>query len=54
MLKSLYFKLNDENEKHKEIIDFFEHEKKQGDKKIDTLIKMIKVYNSFWHEAGDN
>lgn len=42
MLKSLYFKLNPENEKHKEIIDFFNEE--YGISKVDLLHYLIKVF----------
>lgn len=41
MLKSLYFKLNPENEKHKEIIDFFNN---AGVCKVDLLHYLIKVF----------
>lgn len=44
MLKSLYFKLDDQNEKHKEIIDFFNEVKSHGEKKIDVLSALIKIY----------
>ena len=41
MLKSLYFKLNPENEKHKEIIDFF----KDADVcKVDLLYYLIQLF----------
>lgn len=40
MLKSLYFKLDDQNKKHKEIIDFFEQVSKDQ-KKIDVLYYMV-------------
>ena len=46
MLKSLYFKLNDENQKHKIIIDFFNDVKKKGGNKIDALSVLINVYNA--------
>lgn len=44
MLKSLYFKLNDENAKHKEIIDFFNKVKENGENKIDVLSALIHLY----------
>lgn len=46
MLRSLYFKLNDENPKHKIIIDFFNDVKKKGGNKIDALSVLINVYNA--------
>lgn len=46
MLKSLYFKLNDENAKHKKIIDFFNNVKEKGCNKIDTLSILIDIYNT--------
>lgn len=49
MLKSLYFKLNDENEKHKEIIDFFNKVKENGENKIDVLAALIHLFY-----AGDD
>lgn len=45
MLKSLYFKLNDENPKHKIIIDFFNDVKEKGDNKIDMLSVLVNIYN---------
>lgn len=42
MLKSLYFKLNPENEKHKEIIDFFNEESDVA--KVDLLFYLIQIY----------
>lgn len=47
MLKSLYFKLNDENPKHKEIIDFFNNEKEYDESKIDLLLTLIHLYYQF-------
>ena len=44
MLKSLYFKLNDENTKHKEIIDFFNAVKENGENKIDVLSALVRLY----------
>lgn len=41
MLKSLYFKLDDQNEKHKKIIDFFKQVSKDQ-KKIDVLYNMVE------------
>lgn len=46
MLRSLYFKLNDENPKHKIIIDFFNDIKKNGGNKIDALSVLINTYNA--------
>ena len=43
MLKSLYFKLDDNNEKHKYIIDFFEYHAKTKNK-IDILKDIIDWY----------
>lgn len=43
MLKSLYFKLDDQNEKHKYIIDFFNSEAKNKNK-IDVLKNLIVFY----------
>lgn len=43
MLKSLYFKLDDQNEKHKKIIDFFATVAKDQ-KKIDVLYDMVRLY----------
>ena len=40
MLKSLYFKLDDQNEKHKKIIEFFDQVSKDQ-KKIDVLYYMV-------------
>ena len=42
MLKSLYFKLDDQNKKHKEIIDFFDQVSKDQ-KKIDVLYYMVRL-----------
>lgn len=45
MLKGLYFKLHDDNEHEKMIIDFFNNEsKKLGISKIELLRVMIKCY----------
>lgn len=41
MLKSLYFKLNPENEKHQYIIDFFD---KSQIPKVDLLYYMVRMY----------
>lgn len=43
MLKSLYFKLDDQNEKHKQIIDFFKQLPKD-ERKIDVLLHLIRFY----------
>lgn len=45
MLKGLYFKLHDDNEHEKEIIDFFNNEAKRLEiSKIDLLRIMIRCY----------
>ena len=44
MLKSLYFKLDDQNEKHIEIIKFFNEAKSKGEKKIDVLSGLIRLH----------
>ena len=51
MLKSLYFKLDDQNEKHIEIINFFNEVKSRGEKKIDVLSALIHLY---YHGFEDN
>lgn len=43
MLRSLYFKLDDKNEKHKMIIEYFQKQSKQGNKKIDVLLRLIQT-----------
>lgn len=43
MLKSLYFKLDDQNEKHKYIIDFFKYQSADRNK-IDILKDLIEWY----------
>lgn len=48
MLRSLYFKLDDQNKKHKDIIDFFNVESKEL-KKIDVLHLLITTFK----EAND-
>lgn len=41
MIKGLYFKLEENNEKHKVIIDFFDEVKSDGHNKVDVLYDMI-------------
>ena len=47
MIKGLYFKLEENNKKHKVIIDFFDKVKSDGDNKIDALYDMILASNSY-------
>lgn len=45
MLKGLYFKLHDDNDKEKDIIDFFNDEaKRQGISKMELMHILIKCY----------
>ena len=44
MIKGLYFKLEENNEKHKVIIDFFDKVKSDGNNKIDVLYDLILQY----------
>lgn len=47
MLRSLYIKLNDQNDHHKKIIDFFDEEsKKLGISKIKLLMICIDCYKA--------
>lgn len=47
MLRSLYIKLNDQNDHHKQIIDFFDEEsKKLGISKIKLLMICIDCYKA--------
>ena len=48
MLKSLYFKLHDDNEKQKEIIDFFDQESK---KLNITKMELLKICIGCYHLA---
>ena len=51
MIKGLYFKLEENNEKHKVIIDFFDKVKSDGNNKIDVLYDMIladKKYEEYY------
>ena len=44
-LKNMFFKLNMENEKHKEIVTFFDSEcKKLQINKIDMLYRIVSIY----------
>ena len=43
IMKSLYFKLNEENPKHHAIIRFFDKVKDRGLNKIDVLYYMVKM-----------
>lgn len=47
MLRSLYFKLDDQNEKHKKIIEYFQKQAKQGNRKIDVLFRLIQTDSVF-------
>lgn len=47
MIKGLYFKLEENNEKHKVIINFFDKVKSDGNNKIDVLYDMILANNSY-------
>lgn len=47
MLKSLYFKLDDQNEKHKKIIEYFQKQTEQGHRKIDVLFRLIQADSFF-------
>ena len=47
MIKGLYFKLEENNEKHKVIIDFFDKVKSDGHNKIDVLYDMIQADKSY-------
>ena len=58
-LKSLYFKLNPENEKHAYIIRFFNHftsYENEGKNKIDVLYEVCKSYDKLLAEVlyGDD
>ena len=45
MLKGLYFKLHDDNDKEKDIIDFFNDEaKKKGISKMELMHILINCY----------
>ena len=45
MLKGLYFKLHDDNDKEKDIIDFFNEEaKRKGISKMELMHILINVY----------
>ena len=47
MIKGLYFKLEENNEKHKVIINFFDKVKSDGNNKIDVLYNMILADKSY-------
>lgn len=47
MIKGLYFKLEENNEKHRVIINFFDKVKSDGNNKIDVLYDMILANNSY-------
>lgn len=47
IMKSLYFKLNEENPKHQAIIRFFDKVKRYNMNKIDILYYMV-----LWEEAA--
>ena len=47
MIKGLYFKLEENNKKHKVIIDFFDKVKSDGYNKIDVLYNMILADQSY-------
>ena len=49
IMKSLYFKLNEENPKHQAIIRFFDKVKDRGQNKIDVLYYLVKM-----QDAADN
>lgn len=51
MLKSLYFKLHDDNKKQKEIIDFFDQESK---KLNITKMELLKICIGCYHLANIN
>ena len=56
MIKGLYFKLEENNEKHKVIIDFFDKVKSDGNNKIDVLYDMIladKSYREYFESIYD-
>ena len=56
MIKGLYFKLEENNEKHKVIIDFFDKVKSDGHNKIDVLYNMIladKSYQEYFNNLFD-
>lgn len=56
MIKGLYFKLEENNEKHKVIIDFFDKVKSDGNNKIDALYDMIladKSYQEYFESIFD-
>ena len=56
MIKGLYFKLEENNEKHKVIIDFFDKVKSDGNNKIDVLYDMIladKHYQEYFNSLFD-
>ena len=43
IMKSLYFKLNEENPKHRAIIRFFDKVKSMGCNKVDVLYYMVRM-----------
>lgn len=43
VMKSLYFKLNEENPKHQAIIRFFDKVKSMGCNKVDVLYYMVRM-----------
>ncbi len=43
IMKSLYFKLNEENPKHQAIIRFFDKVKDRGMNKIDVLYYLVRM-----------
>lgn len=43
VMKSLYFKLNEENPKHQAIIRFFDKVKSKGFNKVDVLYYMVRM-----------
>lgn len=56
MIKGLYFKLEENNEKHRVIIDFFDKVKSDGHNKIDVLYDMImadKSYQEYFNSLFD-
>ena len=44
MIKGLYFKLEENNEKHSAIIKFFDAQKAMGNNKVDVLYNLIFLH----------
>lgn len=49
VMRSLYFKLNEENPKHQAIIRFFDKVKSMGCNKVDVLYYMVRMEDAASH-----